>query len=107
MAKFITEKDQHWEISEFQGKKLGKCKLWEGKHNLRSGLYILPAGMVIKSHQHKRFFQVLVMSGEVRVDVEGFPIHTVGAGEYYCLEPGENHVETAMEDTLLFFVSGP
>ena len=81
------------------------CRLWEGDHNVRSGFFRMPRGMQVPMHHHPYWVQVLVMSGTMEVQEHGQEARTIAAGGYYFVEPGETHVETALEDTLLLVVS--
>jgi quercetin dioxygenase-like cupin family protein len=101
MTKYIKLIDQCWETTEVRGVKMEHCPLWEGKHNVRSGFYRIPKGMQIPAHYHAYWVQILVMRGKMRVEAAGSETHIVATGEYYFVEPGETHVETALEETLV------
>jgi quercetin dioxygenase-like cupin family protein len=62
-------------------------------------------GTQLLSHRHAYWVQVFVISGKMQVEVVGSEAHTIAAGEYYFVEPGEAHVETALEDTQLLVVA--
>ncbi len=83
---------------------MDKCTLWEGRHDTRAGLFRMPAGMQIAQHMHTRWVQVFVVEGGMRVDTAAGDTHTVSAGGYYFVEPGETHVETAICETLVLVI---
>ena len=105
MTKYVTATDQCWEATEVRGAKVEKCLLWEGKHNVRSGFFRMPQGMQIPTHHHAYWVQVFVMRGKMQVEAVGSEAQVIAAGEYYFVEPGETHVETALEDTQLLVVA--
>lgn len=77
------------------------CRLWEGDHDVESGLYRMPAGLEIPRHHHAYWCQVFVVAGEMAVRADGEESRTIAAGGYYFVEPGETHVETAVADSVL------
>jgi quercetin dioxygenase-like cupin family protein len=105
MTKYVTATDQRWEATEVRGVKMEKCLLWEGKHHVRSALYRMLKGTQLPSHHHAYWVQVFVISGKMQVEAVGSEAHTMAAGEYYFVEPGETHVETALEDTQLLVLA--
>lgn len=72
---------------------------------MRSGFFRMPTGMQIPMHHHRYWVQVLVMSGAMEVQADGESARTITTGGYYFVEPGETHVKTGVEDTLLLVVS--
>lgn len=105
MTKYVNTADQCWTRIDVRGVTMEACRLWEGSHNVRSGFFRMPTGMQIPRHHHPYWVQVLVMRGAMEVQAEGEAARTIAAGGYYFVEPGETHVETAVEDTLLLVVS--
>ncbi len=105
MAKYVNVKDQVWKGIDVRGVMMEACRLWEGKYDVRSGIFRMPKGMRVPMHHHPYWVQVLVMSGKMEVKEAAGETHTIEAGGYYFVEPGETHVETAIEDTLLLVVS--
>ena len=105
MTKYVTATDQRWEATEVRGVAMEKCPLWAGKHHVRSTLYRMLKGTQLPSHQHAYWVQVFVISGKMQVEAVGSEAHTIAAGEYYFVEPGETHVETALEETQLLVVA--
>ena len=105
MTKYVTNKDQNWETTDVRGAKVEKCLLWEGKYNVRSGFFRMPKGLEIPAHHHAYWVQVLVLSGKMQIEAVGSKAQTIEAGEYYFVEPGETHIETALEDTHLLVVA--
>lgn len=104
MPKFNHPESRRWHPVDVRGTTMDMCTLWEGGHDTCAGLYRMPAGMRIARHLHARWVQVFVVEGAMRVDDDAGGVHTVDAGGYYFVEPGESHVETALRDTVLLVV---
>ncbi len=61
----------------------------------------MPQGMALPVHHHPYWCQVYVVNGVMEVQLEGELLHTINAGGYYFVEPGDTNRETALTDTLL------
>lgn len=105
MAKYVTTGEQTWEPADVLGVQMQRCLLWEGQHNVFSGLFRMSQGMQVPTHRHEHWVQILILSGKMQVEDVGAPPRTVGPGEFYFVEPGDAHIETALEDTLLLVVA--
>lgn len=103
-SKVTHPEDRHWKPVDVRGTTMETCTLWEGGHGTCAGLYRMPTGMRIARHLHARWVQVFVVEGAMRVDDDAGGVHTVDAGGYYFVEPGESHVETALRDTVVLVV---
>jgi quercetin dioxygenase-like cupin family protein len=101
MTRYVPTEDQCWHSIDVRGITMQACRLWEGNHNVESGRYRMPKGMTIPSHHHPYWCQVFVVSGAMEVQADAGEPHSIGAGGYYFVEPGDTHRESAVEDTLL------
>ncbi|MEB3264078.1 MAG: cupin [Synechococcus sp.] len=110
MTRYLPTHEQQWQSIDVRGMPMQACRLWEGNHNVESGLYRMPQGMTIPCHHHAHWCQVYVVSGAMQVQEVGVgeavdePPHTIDAGGSYFVEPGDTHSETALEDTLLLVI---
>lgn len=104
MIRYPPTHEQHWHPIDVRGVAMQACRLWEGDHNVESGLYRMPHGMAISLHHHAHWCQVFLVSGAMRVQADGEGPHSIDAGGYYFVEPGDTHSETALEDTLLLVI---
>jgi len=104
MTRYVTLEEQTWQPADVLGLQMDRCLLWEGQHGVFAGFFKMPRGMSIPAHRHPDWVQILVLSGKMQVE-EGANTRTIGAGDYYFVEPGDMHVETALEDTLLLVVA--
>ncbi|MGH8196221.1 MAG: cupin domain-containing protein [Woeseiaceae bacterium] len=104
MAKFVTTADQQWVSAQLAGFHVEECRLWD-EDNLFAGLFKLPKGFVFPHHSHRNWVQIFVLSGQIRVDLDGHDPESVSAGGYYFVEPGDPHIETVEEDLIAFIIT--
>lgn len=104
MTRYLPTDAQQWRTIDVVGIPMQACRLWEGDHNVKSGLFRMPQGMALPVHHHLYWCQVYVVSGSIEVQVEGESPHAINAGGYYFVEPGDTHRETALADTLLLVI---
>jgi len=88
------------------GTMLSKSPVFEGDHDVRSAFFKLMQGDVIRSHRHTKWVQVAVVSGSLQVEQEGADMFRAQSGDVYFLDPGHQHVETALKDTLVLATQG-
>jgi quercetin dioxygenase-like cupin family protein len=104
MTRYLPTHEQQWHPIDVRGIPMQACRLWEGEHNVESGLYRMTQGLTIPRHHHPYWCQVFVVSGAMRVQADGDEPHTIDAGGYYFVEPGDTHTETALVDTQLLVI---
>ena len=105
MSKYVNATDQIWDTAEVVGHKMERCVLWPGEHEVFTGLFRMPAGMRLPLHHHPEWVQILVMEGKMQVEMKGAEPRVVEQGGYYFVEPGDSHVEMAVEDTVVLVVA--
>ncbi|SNT23661.1 MULTISPECIES: cupin domain-containing protein [unclassified Azospirillum] len=98
--------DMTFQDVDVYGCVMAKAPIFEGDHAVRSAYFRMKTGDVIAKHRHRKWVQVMVISGHIRVEQKGADLFFAGPGELYFLEPGFDHVETAMEETLLVVTQG-
>ena len=101
MTKYVTTSERHWESARVRGVDMPSCTLWDSGHDVVTRLFRLSKGTQLPRHRHAVWVQIYVVSGKLHVDLGD---RTLKAGDYYFVEPGDTHVETALEDTELFIV---
>lgn len=104
MTRYLPTQAQQWQPIAVRGVTMQACRLWEGDHNVESGLSRLPQGLTIPRHHHPYWCQVFVVQGLMQVQEAGGALHRIDAGGFYFVEPGDSHSETALEDTLLLVI---
>ena len=97
--------DLNYTDTNIYGAILKRSPVFEGDYGVRSAYVRMKRGDVIKSHRHRKWVQVMVVSGELHV-VQGDQDFRAKPGEVYFLDPGHEHVETAVDDTLVLVTQG-
>ena len=106
MTIYVDRDEGDWTTVDVRGTSMSKLNIWEGDHDVRAGMFRMPAGMRIEAHRHDKWVNVTVLEGCMRVEQEGTPTREMHAGSCYFVLPGETHVEVATEETLLLVVQG-
>ena len=88
------------------GVDMDKSIIWEGDFDVRSAFFRMPAGMVIPTHIHPKWVQVMVVEGEMEIESAQDGIVCIAAGGCYFVEPGDSHKETAVQNTLVLVTQG-
>ncbi len=102
MSRFYLKSDLEWKEAPVRGGTLmQKSIVWEGEHDVRSAFFRMPRGMDIPRHTHPKWVQVMVLEGEIEVDIESGNKIRIAAGGCYFVEPGDTHMETAVVDSLV------
>ncbi|MDA2893258.1 cupin domain-containing protein [Mycolicibacterium sp. BiH015] len=97
MARVVTTEEQQWASAHLAGFDVEECRLWD-QDNMFAGIFKLPKGFVFPHHAHRNWVQIFVVSGQIRIDLDGQESRSISAGGYYFVEPGDPHVETVEED---------
>lgn len=105
MSHYVNLADQQWDRTEVVGVTMERCVLWNGGQHVFTGFFRMPAGMRLPLHHHGEWVQILVLEGSMQVTSQDGEARTVAAGGYYFVEPGDAHVEEALEDVLLLVVA--
>ncbi len=107
MTRFFPKEEFNWTQAPVRGGTvMEKSIVWEGDFDVRSALFRMPMGMEIPTHTHPKWVQVMVLEGEVEVESEQAGKVRIAAGGCYFVEPGDTHMETAMQDTLVLVTQG-
>lgn len=107
MSSYFPKESLSWAKAPVRGGvDMDKSVIWEGDFDLRSAFFRMPEGMIIPTHTHPKWVQVMVLEGEMEVESEQDGIVRIGAGGCYFVEPGDSHRETAVEDTVVLVTQG-
>jgi quercetin dioxygenase-like cupin family protein len=102
----LSKSNLEWQQVDRHGVTMHKAILFEGAHGVRSAFFKMPAGLKMSPHTHTKWVQVAVLEGRMRVEQQGSQTIEVEGGGVYFLNPGHEHVETALLDTIVLVTQG-
>ena len=103
MAKFTQVDERQWIHEDVVGHAIDRCKLWYDGHGVSFSLVKMPANYELSLHRHETWVTVFVVDGCLKVE-SGDEERKCGPGDFYFVTPGEEHVETSMDETLVLIV---
>ncbi|MBR8640507.1 cupin domain-containing protein [Streptomyces tuirus] len=103
MPKFTQVDEREWIHEDVVGHAIDRCKLWYDGHGLSFSLVKMPADHELSLHRHETWVAVFVVEGAMKWEGDGQE-RTLDAGGFYFVNPGEEHVETSLKDTLVLIV---
>lgn len=107
MSRYYPKDRQSWDKTIVPGgAAMHKCIVWEGDFGIRSAFFRMPKGTANPKHTHSKWVQVMVLEGEMEIESGKDGVVRIAAGGCYFVEPGESHVEMALEDTLVLVTQG-
>ena len=107
MSRYFPKEQLSWKQAPVRGGTvMDKSIAWEGDYDTRSAFFRMPKGMSIPRHTHPKWVQVMVVEGTIEIETEEDGKIRIGAGGCYFVEPGDTHMETAIEDTLVLVTQG-
>ena len=107
MSRYFNQDELSWVQTPVRGGTImSKSIVWEGDYDTRSAFFRMPKGMSVPMHDHPKWVQVMVVSGEMEVETEEDGMVHIKAGGCYFVEAGDIHKETAVEDTMVLVTQG-
>lgn len=103
MARVINPDDRTWIHENVVGHAIDRCKLWYDGHGVSFSLVNMPPDHRLSLHRHDSWVSVFVVSGAMKVETND-EVQEVQTGGYYFVTPGEEHVETSLEQTTVMIV---
>jgi quercetin dioxygenase-like cupin family protein len=98
---FTSKDNRNFVDDSVVGHAIPRCVLWDGGHGVHTSITKMHKGMDLGAHKHDTWVQVFVLSGSLYCSRGKL---TCGPGDFYFVEPGESHVEVALEDTEILVV---
>jgi quercetin dioxygenase-like cupin family protein len=98
---------EHWDLSTLGVEPHKPQVLHSTRGEARSIVLHLPAGEELQDHQVHERAHVVVISGEVEIEIDGGEIVTGGAGLLAVFDPNERHEVRARSDARLLLVLAP
>ena len=99
--RFIAKTDRVYDENTVVGHAIPRCTMWGGEHGVHTSIVKMHKGMDLGLHKHETWVQVFVLSGTLYCS---HGKHTCVAGDWYFVEPGEAHVEKALEDSEIMII---
>ncbi|WIX75047.1 cupin domain-containing protein [Amycolatopsis carbonis] len=103
MPKFTQVGEREWIHEDVVGHAIDRCKLWYDGHGLSFSLVKMPPDHELSLHRHETWVSVFVVDGVLKWEGGGQE-RKLGAGDFYFVQPGEEHVETSLEDTTVLII---
>ena len=98
---------EHWDLSTLDVEPHKPQVLHSTRGEARSIALHLPAGEELQDHQVHERAHVVVIAGEVEIEIDGGEIVTGGAGLLAVFDPNERHEVRARSDARLLLVLAP
>ncbi|WNM31764.1 cupin domain-containing protein [Streptomyces sp. Li-HN-5-11] len=103
MPKFTQVDEREWIHEDVVGHAIDRCKLWYDGHGLSFSLVKMPANYELSLHRHETWVAVFVVEGSMKWEGDGQE-RKLGTGDFYFVHPGEEHVETSLDETLVLII---
>src|SRR5688500_14971197 len=94
MTKFVAKSEREFRSDSVVGHAIPRAVLYEG-HGVQTSIVRMHKGQNLGLHRHDSWVQVFILSGSVYCSCED---RTNYPGDYYFVEPGDEHVEIGLED---------
>ena len=104
MPKFTQVAERDWIHENVVGHAIDRCKLWYDGHDVSFSLVNMPSSYELSLHRHDSWVAVFVVDGTMTVRSRDGDERTVGAGDFYFVRPGEEHVETSIDQTQVLII---
>jgi len=98
---------EHWDLSTLGVEPHKPQILHSTRGEARSIVLHIPGGEGLTDHQVHERAHVVVISGEVEIEIDGGEIVTGGAGLLAVFDPNERHEVRARSDARLLLVLAP
>ena len=103
MAKFTQVHERKWVAEPVVGHDIERCKMWYDGQSVSASLVRMAANNRLSLHRHDTWVQVFMVSGNMRWE-SGGEQRTVGPGDYYFVSPGEEHIETSIDECVVLVI---
>jgi quercetin dioxygenase-like cupin family protein len=98
---------EHWDLSTLDVEPRKPQILHSTRGEARSITLFLPAGEELQDHQVHERAHVVVVDGEVDIEIDGGEIISGGPGLLAVFDPNERHEVRARSDARLLLVLAP
>lgn len=103
MPKFTQVDDRAWIHEDVVGHAIDRCKLWYDGHGISFSLVKMPPDYELSLHRHETWVAVFLVEGTMKW-AGGGEERKLSAGDFYFVNPGEEHVETSIDHTTVLII---
>lgn len=101
----ITHVDEReWIHDDVVGRAIERCRLRYDGQGVSFSIVKMPAKYHLSLHHHETWVSVFVLEGSMLVQTKGEDEQIVTSGGFYFLRPGEEHIETSIDETQVLIV---
>lgn len=104
MPKFTTVDERDWIHEDVVGHAIDRCKLWYDGHGLSFSLVKMPPSYELSRHRHETWVAVFLVEGSMHWQGSNGDTRELGAGDFYFVPPGEEHIETSVDATTVLII---
>uniref|UniRef100_UPI003F49501A cupin domain-containing protein n=1 Tax=Cupriavidus yeoncheonensis TaxID=1462994 RepID=UPI003F49501A len=101
MTKYTHVDERVFLDNEVVGHAIPRCMLWDGGHGVQTSIVKMHDGQDLGWHKHDSWVQVFVLSGKIYCSLDN---RTCGPGDFYFVEPGDVHLEKALEESQVMII---
>lgn len=101
MTQYALKKDRKFVVEDVVGHPVPRAMLWDGGLGVQTSIVQMKKGENLGKHRHETWLQVLILSGRIHCSIED---RECEAGDFYTVEPGDEHVEYCIEDAEILLV---
>ena len=94
MTKYVMKDERAFRQDSAVGHVIPRAVLYEGM-GFQTSVVRMYKDQDLGLHRHDSWVQVFVLSGRLYCSIED---RECGPGDYYCVEPGDEHREIGLED---------
>lgn len=101
MTKYTQVHERVFSDNTVVGHAVPRCMMWDDGHGVQTSIVKLQKGKDLGWHRHETWVQVFILSGALHCTLDD---RTCRPGDYYFVEPGDEHCETALEESEIMII---
>ncbi|WP_433297265.1 cupin domain-containing protein [Pseudonocardia sp. CA-142604] len=102
MSEFTSVDERQWIHEDVVGHAIDRCTLWRDD-TISFSFVKLPPNYDLGLHKHESWVAVYLVEGTMKWESDGEE-RKVGAGDFYFVPDGEEHVETSIDECLVMII---
>lgn len=101
MTQYALAAGREFAVDNVVGHPVPRAMLWDNGFDIQTSIVRMNKGDDLGRHRHDTWLQVFILSGSVHCSVED---RVCVAGDFYMVEPGDEHVERCIEDAEILLI---